>query len=79
MINRKSDDASFVLGMYQGPEDHALLSLVFRELLAELAKKPADWCINVSTNNEKAVKSYSKQLRSSHCEKCNVKESSKPV
>jgi hypothetical protein len=75
----QSDDASLMLGMYQGPEDHALMSLVFRELLSELAKKPSGWSVNVSSNNKLVVKSYDKQMKSHHCERCIGNVSSKPV
>lgn len=75
----QSDDASFILGLYEGQEDHALMSLVFRELLRCLGKKPDGWCINLSSNDERAVATYSKIMKSHLCKQCNVKESTKPV
>ena len=75
----QSDDASFMLCLYEGPEDHALMSLVFREFLECIGKKPDGWCINLSTNNEHAVDSYSKKMRSHLCKECNVEASTEPV
>lgn len=75
----QSDDASFMLCLYEGPEDHALMSMVFREFLQCIDNKPDGWCINLSTNNERAVGSYSKTMKSDSCKQCKVETSTKPV
>jgi hypothetical protein len=66
----QSDDASLMLAAYQGPEDHALMSLVFRGLLEELDNIPLDWSIKLSTNNSKSVDHYSRIMVSKSCDEC---------
>jgi hypothetical protein len=66
----QSDDASLLLGVYQGRDDHALISLVFRELLQELANMPSNFRIELSTKNIKSVPTYSRVMVSRSCNEC---------
>jgi hypothetical protein len=70
----QSDDASLMLGLYEGNEDHSFISLVFRQLLAIIGHPPVGWCIKLSTNNKKAVpsSSFNNIMSSHHCASCHL-------
>ena len=44
----QSEDAALILGVYEGPENHSLMELVFGDLLSDLAEKPRGWSIRAS-------------------------------
>jgi hypothetical protein len=75
----QSDDASLLLGVYQGPEDHALISLVFRELLQKLGNIPSNWSIKLSTNNIKSVNKYSRIMVSKSFDQWNNSKPTEPI
>jgi hypothetical protein len=77
----QTEDAAFILGMYEGAESHAGIQQVFGPLLKSLAMVPSNWSIKSECRLSNVVDNIPSMYYSDKCEQCmrNGKKPSIPL